>query len=265
MNSANNVITFHPKERKTVMSIEVKDLNFYYNKDSQALFNINLNIEKNKVTALIGPSGSGKSTLLRAMNRIYDLHAKQMATGEVLFENNNVLKASKVANLRKRMGMVFQKPTTFPMNIYQNIAFALKHHERLSRKELDQRIEDALRQAALWDEVKDKLKAPATALSGGQQQRLCLARTLAMCPEVLLLDEPTSALDPASTQKIEELILTLKERYTIVLVTHNLRQAQRVADYTAFMRQGRLVEFASTDNLFKAPQEQATLDYIQHA
>lgn len=247
------------------MAIAIRNLDFYYNANTQALHKINLDIPRNRVTAMIGPSGSGKSTLLRALNRIYEMHDDQFANGQVMMNGQNILKLKDLAELRKQVGMVFQKPTPFPMSIFQNVAFALKHHEKLSRNALHDRVEDALHQAALWDEVKDKLNQSANNLSGGQQQRLCLARTLAMRPSILLLDEPTSALDPASTRKVEDVILNMKENYTVVLVTHNLRQAQRVADYVAFMRDGHLVEHNESQQLFSSPVEQATADYIRYA
>jgi len=242
--------------------VEIKDLNFYYG-DSQALTDINMSLYKNKVTAFIGPSGCGKSTLLRILNRIYDLYPGQRATGEVLFDGNNILTSGQDLNLlRSRIGMVFQKPTPFPMTIYENIAFGVRLYERLSRSELDGRVESALRRAALWDEVKDKLMANGLSLSGGQQQRLCIARTVAVKPEVILLDEPASALDPISTAKIEELIDELKTDYTIAIVTHNMQQAARVSDFTAFMYLGQLVEFDETGQIFTAPRDARTQDYI---
>ncbi len=242
--------------------ISVRDLNFYYGK-FHALKGINLEIEKNKVTAFIGPSGCGKSTLLRTFNRMYELYPEQRATGEVLLDGKNLLEATQdVALLRAKVGMVFQKPTPFPMSIYDNIAFGIKLFENLNSSDMDDRVESALRQAALWGEVKDKLNQSGSGLSGGQQQRLCIARGIAIKPEVLLLDEPCSALDPISTAKIEELISELKQNYTVVIVTHNMQQAARCSDYTAYMYLGDLVEFGTTEDVFFKPQRQETEDYI---
>jgi phosphate transport system ATP-binding protein len=215
------------------------------------------------VTALIGPSGCGKSTLLRIFNRIYALYPKQVASGEVLLDGDNILDPKYPMNrLRSKIGMVFQKPVPFPMTIYENVAYGIRHHERLSKAEMDFRVEQALHQAALWNEVKDKLRQNALGLSGGQQQRLCIARAVALRPEVLLLDEPTSALDPISTSKIEQLIEELKQDYTIVIVTHNMQQAARVSDYTAFMYLGELIEHGTTETIFSNPSKQQTEDYI---
>jgi phosphate transport system ATP-binding protein len=242
--------------------VTIKDLNFYYG-DSRALKGISLPLYRNKVTAFIGPSGCGKSTLLRILNRIYDLYPRQRAEGEVLLDGEDILLPGQDLNLlRARIGMVFQKPTPFPMTIYENIAFGIRLYDRLSRSELDGRVEEALRRAALWEEVKDKLGANGLSLSGGQQQRLCIARTVAVRPEVILLDEPCSALDPISTAKIEELIDELKEDYTIVIVTHNMQQAARVSDFTAFMYLGELIEFDTTSKMFTAPSDRRTQDYI---
>ncbi|MCO6440473.1 MAG: phosphate ABC transporter ATP-binding protein PstB [Nitrococcus mobilis] len=242
--------------------IEVRDLSFFYGR-YQALQAINLELQARRVTAFIGPSGCGKSTLLRTFNRIYELYPGQYATGEILIDGSNILDKRQDLNLlRARVGMVFQKPTPFPMSIYDNIAFGVKLYQRLSRYDMDERVEWALRKAALWNEVKDKLKQSGTLLSGGQQQRLCLARAVAVKPEILLLDEPASALDPISTLKIEELIEELKGEYTIIIVTHNMQQAARVSDCTAFMYLGRLVEFADTDTIFTRPREKETEDYI---
>jgi phosphate transport system ATP-binding protein len=242
--------------------ISVRDLNFYYGK-FHALKGINLEIEKNKVTAFIGPSGCGKSTLLRTFNRMFELYPEQRATGEVLLDGQNVLQATQdVALLRAKVGMVFQKPTPFPMSIYDNIAFGIKLFENLNSSDMDDRVESALRQAALWGEVKDKLAQSGSGLSGGQQQRLCIARGIAIKPEVLLLDEPCSALDPISTAKIEELITELKQNYTVVIVTHNMQQAARCSDYTAYMYLGDLVEFGTTEDVFFKPQRKETEDYI---
>ncbi len=242
--------------------ISFRDLNFYYVK-FHAITSIKLDIEKNKVTAFIGPSGCGKSTLLRTFNRMFELYPEQRATGEVLLEGKNVLQATQdVALLRAKVGMVFQKPTPFPMSIYDNIAFGIKLFENLSSSDMDDRVEWALRKAALWGEVKDKLGQSGSGLSGGQQQRLCIARGIAIKPEVLLLDEPCSALDPISTAKIEELITELKQDYTVVIVTHNMQQAARCSDDTAYMYLGNLVEFGATKDIFFKPKEQATEDYI---
>ena len=239
-----------------------RDLKFYYG-NALALKGINIPLYANKVTAFIGPSGCGKSTLLRVLNRMYDLYPNQHAEGEVLFDGRNILDPSVDLNLlRARIGMVFQKPTPFPMTIYDNIAFGLKLYETLSKSELDGRVEDALKRAALWTEVKDKLNANGLSLSGGQQQRLCIARTVAIKPEVILFDEPCSALDPISTAKIEELIDELKHDYTIAIVTHNMQQAARVSEHTAFMYLGELVEFDDTSKIFTAPRDSRTQDYI---
>nr|WP_245295189.1 phosphate ABC transporter ATP-binding protein PstB [Pseudaminobacter manganicus] len=242
--------------------IEVKGLNFYYG-ESKALKNISLALPERSVTAFIGPSGCGKSTLLRVFNRIYELYPKQRADGEVLLDGENILGRGQDLNLlRTRIGMVFQKPTPFPMSIHENIAFGVRLYEKLSKSEMDGRVEQALRRAALWEEVKDKLDASGLSLSGGQQQRLCIARTVAVKPEVILLDEPASALDPLSTAKIEELIDELKSDYTIVIVTHNMQQAARVSSNTAFMYLGELIEFDRTEKIFTAPAEKRTQDYI---
>ncbi len=242
--------------------VSVKDVCFYYG-EHKALKNISLPIYERKVTALIGPSGCGKSTLLRIFNRMYDLYPKQRAEGEILFDGGNILDAKQDLNLlRARIGMVFQKPTPFPMSIYDNIAFGIRLYERLPKSEMDDRVESALKRAALWDEVKSKLNQSGLGLSGGQQQRLCIARTIAVRPEVVLLDEPTSALDPIATAKVEELIYQLKNDYTIAIVTHNMQQAARVADYTAFMYLGELVEFGETRQVFTKPTKSRTEDYI---
>jgi phosphate transport system ATP-binding protein len=244
------------------VKISVKDLNFYYN-THHALKDVSLPIHEKQVTAFIGPSGCGKSTLLRVFNRMYDLYPKQRAEGEVLFDGVNILTPNIDLNLlRARIGMVFQKPTPFPMSIYDNIAFGVKLYERLSSSEMADRVEHSLRRAALWDEVKDKLKQSGLSLSGGQQQRLCIARAVAVEPEVLLLDEPASALDPISTAKIEELIDELKTDYTIAIVTHNMQQAARVSDFTAFMYLGELIEFDRTSTVFTSPALKQTQDYI---
>ncbi|MEO7160124.1 MAG: phosphate ABC transporter ATP-binding protein PstB [Polaromonas sp.] len=242
--------------------ISVKNLNFYYGK-FHALKNINLEIPENKVTAFIGPSGCGKSTLLRVLNRMYALYPEQRAEGEVMFDGANLLTSKEdVALIRAKVGMVFQKPTPFPMSIYDNIAFGVKLFENLNGSDMDERVEWALRKAALWTEVKDKLNQSGSSLSGGQQQRLCIARGIAIKPEVLLLDEPCSALDPISTAKIEELIGELKNDYTVVIVTHNMQQAARCSDYTAYMYLGDLVEFGVTEDIFFKPRRQETEDYI---
>ena len=242
--------------------IDVRDLSFYYGKH-QALYNISLQIPEKRVTAFIGPSGCGKSTILRTFNRIYELYPDQYTTGEVLLDGDNILTRKYDLNLlRSKIGMVFQKPTPFPMSIYDNIAFGVKLYERLPRRRMDERVEWALHKAALWEEVKDKLRQDGTQLSGGQQQRLCIARAVAVQPDVLLLDEPASALDPISTLKIEELIDELKTDYTIVIVTHNMQQAARVSDYTAFMYLGKLIEFDETEVIFTNPSRQDTEDYI---
>jgi phosphate transport system ATP-binding protein len=242
--------------------VSIRNLDFFYGA-SKALKEITLPLYENKATAFIGPSGCGKSTLLRVLNRMYDLYPNQRATGEVSFDGEDVLSPKQDLNLlRSRIGMVFQKPTPFPMSIYENIAFGVRLYEKLSRSELSSRVESALRRAALWDEVKDKLSANGLSLSGGQQQRLCIARTVAVKPEVILFDEPCSALDPISTAKIEELIDELKRDYTIVIVTHNMQQAARVSDFTAFMYLGSLVEFGPTQVIFTSPKDQRTQDYI---
>jgi phosphate transport system ATP-binding protein len=242
--------------------VQIKDLRFYY-KNFEALKGINLELYDRRVTAFIGPSGCGKSTLLRILNRIYDLYPGQRVTGQVLVDGKDILDPRQDLNLlRARVGMVFQKPTPFPMSIYDNIAFGIRLYEKLSAQALDNRVEQALRRAALWDEVKDKLKQSGLSLSGGQQQRLCIARAVAVKPEILLLDEPCSALDPLSTQRVEELIAELKSDYTIAIVTHNMQQAARSSDYTAFMYLGQLIEFDETEAIFTHPKERQTEDYI---
>jgi phosphate transport system ATP-binding protein len=245
-----------------VNALEIKNLNFFYG-NFQGLKNINLDILERKVTAFIGPSGCGKSTLLRTLNRMYDLYPGQRAEGEITFYGENILEKGKDVNLlRSRIGMVFQKPTPFPMSIYENIAFGVRLYERLSKAEMDERVEWALNKAALWTEAKDKLNQSGLSLSGGQQQRLCIARGVAVKPSVLLLDEPTSALDPISTAKIEELINELKKDYTIAIVTHNMQQAARVSDFTAYMYLGELIEYGKTDQIFIKPAKKETEDYI---
>jgi len=244
------------------VQMDFHDFDFYYGK-YHALKSINLDIYKRRVTAFIGPSGCGKSTLLRAMNRMYDLYPEQRATGRLSLDGQNILDRSVDLNsLRAKVGMVFQKPTPFPMSIYDNIAFGVGLHERLAKGQMDERVEWALKKAALWEEVKDKLKQSGMSLSGGQQQRLCIARGIAVKPEVLLLDEPTSALDPISTMRIEELIDELKEDFTIAIVTHNMQQAARISDYTAYMYLGELIEFGVTDQIFIKPEKKQTEDYI---
>ncbi|MFN3751403.1 MAG: phosphate ABC transporter ATP-binding protein PstB [Thiobacillus sp.] len=243
-------------------ALQVRDLDFYYG-DFKGLSNVSLDIASNKVTAFIGPSGCGKSTLLRTFNRMYDLYPGQRAEGEILFHGKNLLDRKQDVNLvRAKIGMVFQKPTPFPMTIYENIAFGVRLYERMSRSAMDDRVEWALKKAALWGEVKDKLHQSGLSLSGGQQQRLCIARAVAVKPEIVLLDEPTSALDPISTAKIEELINELKSDYTIAIVTHNMQQAARISDYTAFMYLGELVEFNETSTIFMKPDKKQTEDYI---
>jgi phosphate transport system ATP-binding protein len=242
--------------------IAVKNLDFYYG-SSKALKNVNLNFHDRQVTALIGPSGCGKSTLLRIFNRIYSLYPEQRAEGEIILDGRNILDPKiDVNELRSRIGMVFQKPTPFPMSIYDNVAFGLRLTERLPKAEVDNRVEAALRRAALWDEVKDKLRASGMGLSGGQQQRLCIARTIAQQPEVILFDEPTSALDPISTGKIEELLEQLRSEFTIVIVTHNMQQAARISQFTTFMYLGEVVEFGPTSQIFMNPNKKQTQDYV---
>ena len=247
---------------KLAEKVSVRRLNFYYGA-YRALSDISVNLYQNKVTAFIGPSGCGKSTLLRILNRIYDLYPNQRADGEVLLDGANVLSPKQDLNLlRAKVGMVFQKPTPFPMTIYENIAFGVRLYERLPKADLDARVEDSLKRSALWDEVKDKLDASGLSLSGGQQQRLCIARTVAIRPEVILLDEPCSALDPISTAKIEELLVQLKDMCTIAIVTHNMQQAARVSDFTAFLLTGQMIEFSPTPHLFTTPSDPRTEAYI---
>jgi len=239
-----------------------RKLDFFYN-GAQALKNVNFDIAEKRVTALIGPSGCGKSTLLRVFNRIYSIYPKLEAKGEVLLDGENILDPKYPLNrLRSKVGMVFQKPVPFPMSIYDNIAYGIRHYEKLSRADMDIRVEEALRQGALWEEAKNKLNQSALGLSGGQQQRLCIARAVALKPEVILLDEPTSALDPIATGKIEQLVAELKDRYTIAIVTHNMQQAARCSDFTAFMYLGELIEFGATEILFTKPTKKQTEDYI---
>ncbi len=244
------------------VALQVRNLDFYYG-NFRGLKKINLDVERHRVTAFIGPSGCGKSTLLRTFNRMFDLYPGQRAEGEILFNGQNILDKKQDVNLvRAKIGMVFQKPTPFPMTIYENIAFGVRLYEKLPTSEMDERVEWALRKAALWDEVKGKLQQSGLSLSGGQQQRLCIARAVAVKPEVVLLDEPTSALDPISTAKVEELIDELKSEYTIAIVTHNMQQAARISDYTAFMYLGDLIEFGVTDQIFIKPQQKQTEEYI---
>ena len=263
MNTADHLAPAHhaPATAAEKIKVDIRDLNFYYG-DSIALKNITLPLMERKVTAFIGPSGCGKSTLLRAINRIFELYPAQRAEGEILMDGKNLLTTKDLNLLRARIGMVFQKPTPFPMSIYDNIAFGIKLYERIPRSEMDGRVEDALRRAALWGEVKDKLSASGLSLSGGQQQRLCIARSVATKPEVILMDEPCSALDPISTAKIEELIEELAVDYTIVIVTHNMQQASRASDYTAFMYLGDLIEYGATEKIFTAPNNKRTEQYI---
>ena len=251
-----------PAGETAPVKLSVRGLDFHYGK-FHAIKGVAMEIPEKRVTALIGPSGCGKSTLLRVFNRIYALYPGQVASGSILLDGEDILSPKYPMNrLRSKVGMVFQKPVPFPMTIYENIAYAIRHHEKLSKSEMDARVESALRQGALWDEVKDKLGQSALGLSGGQQQRLCIARAVALKPEVLLLDEPTSALDPISTSRIEQLIEELKVDYTIVIVTHNMQQAARVSDYTAFMYLGDLIEHDTTETIFSNPSKQQTEDYI---
>ncbi|HET7588320.1 MAG TPA: phosphate ABC transporter ATP-binding protein PstB [Gammaproteobacteria bacterium] len=262
MNQTENSVLRFEQRLLASPKMDIRKLSFFYGK-FQALHDIDLRVPERQVTAFIGPSGCGKSTLLRTFNRIYDLYPDQRATGQIWLDGNDILNRQQDLNrLRARIGMVFQKPTPFPMPVYDNIAFGVKLYEKLNRAEMNERVEWALKRAALWDEVKDKLKQDGTRLSGGQQQRLCIARAIAVKPEVLLLDEPASALDPISTLKIEELIGELKDDYTIMIVTHNMQQAARVSDYTAFMYVGNLVEFGATDDIFTNPKQKQTEDYI---
>ena len=242
--------------------IALRDVEFFYGR-TRILKSVSFDVALKRVTAIIGPSGCGKSTLLRVLNRMYAIYPNQSAKGEVLLDGENILEPGYSLNrLRTKVGMVFQKPVPFPMSIYENIAYGIRHHEPLDRHALEARVEEALKGAALWDEVKDKLKQSGLSLSGGQQQRLCIARAIALRPEVLLLDEPTSALDPIATSRIEELLHELQTRYTIAIVTHNLQQAGRVADFTAFMYLGELIEFGATDEMFRSPKKPATEDYL---
>jgi phosphate transport system ATP-binding protein len=251
-----------PDSKPKQNAIEVRNLDFYYGK-FQGLKNVNLDIAEHRVTAFIGPSGCGKSTLLRTLNRMYSLYPGQRAEGEINFYGQNILNKGQDLNLlRAQIGMVFQKPTPFPMSIYDNIAFGVRLYENLSKSDMDERVESALTKAAIWNEVKDKLGQSGLSLSGGQQQRLCIARTVAVKPKVILLDEPTSALDPISTAKVEELVSELKKEYTVAIVTHNMQQAARVSDFTAYMYLGELMEFGVTEQIFLKPSRQETEDYI---
>ena len=260
---AADLMADRPQSGSTEEKISVRNLNFYYDNDSQALKNVSVPIYANSVTALFGPSGCGKSTLLRVLNRMYDLYPNQRATGEVMFDGRNILSPRQDLNLlRARVGMVFQKPTPFPMSIFENIAFGIRVYEHLPESELDYRVETSLRRAALWDEVKDKLSAYGLALSGGQQQRLCIARTIALEPDVILLDEPCSAIDPISSAKIEQTIQELQQSHTIVIVTHNLQQAARVANFAGFMLLGELIEFGPTPEIFVAPSDRRTEHFV---
>jgi phosphate transport system ATP-binding protein len=257
-----SLVTAPAAQTRSDTKIDVRNLDFYYG-SNQSLRSVNFAIPASAVTAIIGPSGCGKSTLLRTLNRIYALYPEQRAEGEILIDGENILaKGTDLADLRRRVGMVFQKPTPFASSIRSNVAFALTHYEKLSKSAISDRIEEALRQAALWDEVKDKLDQSALSLSGGQQQRLCIARTIAVRPEIILLDEPTSALDPISTARIEELLHELRGHFTLVIVTHNMQQAARVSDKTAFFHLGELIEFDETSNIFTNPKVGRTQDYI---
>ena len=250
------------QEHEPKVAIQIRNMNFFYGK-FQGLKDINLDVMEHKVTAFIGPSGCGKSTLLRALNRMYSLYPGQRAEGDINFYGQNILEPKQDLNLlRARIGMVFQKPTPFPMSIYDNIAFGVRLYENLAKGEMDERVQWALTKTALWNEAKDKLNQSGLALSGGQQQRLCIARSVAVKPSVILLDEPTSALDPISTAKIEELVSELKSEYTVAIVTHNMQQAARVSDFTAYMYLGEMIEYGKTDQIFIKPQKQATEDYI---
>ncbi len=260
--AANTKSAARSADKSVNPKIEIRDLSFYYG-DFQGLKNVTMNIAEKRITAFIGPSGCGKSTMLRTLNRMFDLYPRQRAEGEIIFNGRNVLdKDQDVNQLRAKIGMVFQKPTPFPMSVYENVAFGVRLYEKLRSYDMDERVEWALRKAALWDEVKDILGQSGLSLSGGQQQRLCIARGVAVKPEVLLLDEPTSALDPISTAKIEELVTELASDYTIVIVTHNMQQAARVSNFTAYMYLGEMIEFGATDTLFVKPKIKATEDYI---
>jgi len=265
-----HILQNHPQGEKIMtntpsgedVKISVRNLNFYYG-GHQALFDNNIEIYKNRVTAVIGPSGCGKSTHLRIYNRIYQLYREQRAEGQIIIDGENILAPeTDILELRRKVGMIFQKPTPFPMSVFDNVAYGMRLHYKLKRSEIADRVEQSLRGAAIWDEVKDKLKKPGTALSGGQQQRLCIARAIAIQPEILLMDEPTSAIDPIGTSKIEDLIGELKKTFTIVIVTHNMQQAARVSDYTGFFYKGVIVEYGQTQQMFTKPKEKKTEDYI---
>jgi phosphate transport system ATP-binding protein len=259
---ADTLPTSHRPLPEVKSRISVKHLDFYYGAH-QALYDNSIEIAANKVTAIIGPSGCGKSTHIRCYNRIFELYRDQRAAGEIILDDQNILSAVvDVLELRRKVGMIFQKPTPFPMSVFENVAYGLRQHYRMDRDAIADHVEDALRRAALWDEVKDKLDNPGTALSGGQQQRLCIARAIAVKPEVLLMDEPCSAIDPVATAKVEDLIRNLKANYAVVLVTHNMQQAARVSDFTAFFYEGRIVEFGPTETIFTNPTQKQTEDYI---
>ncbi len=248
---------------KNKVKISVKKLNFFYENNHQALFDNSLDIFANQVTAVIGPSGCGKSTHLRVYNRIFELHRGHYATGKVFIDGDNILDEDvDLLELRRKVGMIFQKPTPFPMSVFDNIAYPIKLHYKLSKSEIEGRVESALKKASLWNEVSDKLKKSGLALSGGQQQRLCIARAIAVQPEILLMDEPTSAIDPVATAKIEDLITELREHYTIVIVTHNMQQASRISDYTAFFFKGEIIEYDTTGKIFTNPSQRKTEEYI---
>lgn len=256
------LVTAQTSVEANVVKIETQNLCFFYGKN-QVLFDNNLRIYQNRVTAIIGPSGCGKSTHIRVYNRIFELYKNQRATGDVLLDGRSIFQKNiDLIELRRRVGMIFQKPTPFPMSVYDNVAYGLKLHFRLTRRQIAERVEKALTAAALWNEVKDKLFVSGLALSGGQQQRLCIARAIALEPEVLLMDEPTSAIDPVATARIEELVQTLKKRYTIVIVTHNMQQAARISDFTAFFYNGKIIEYGTTEELFTRPKDKRTEDYI---
>jgi phosphate transport system ATP-binding protein len=251
-----------PHKKPLEVKVSLRNLDFFYGNE-QALFQNNLDIYKNHVTAIIGPSGCGKSTHIRVYNRIYEIYRGHRAEGEVWMDGENILSPEQdLIKLRKNVGMIFQKPTPFPMSVFENVAYGLRLHYSMSKSELAERVEDAIRRAALWEEVRDKLNQPGLALSGGQQQRLCIARAIAVEPELLLMDEPTSAIDPVATAKIEDLVEALKSRYTIVIVTHNMQQAARISEFTAFFYEGYIVEFDSTKKLFTNPEKKETEDYI---
>lgn len=251
-----------PSSQESSAKISTRGLSFFYG-EQQALFENDLDIAEGKVTAIIGPSGCGKSTHIRVYNRIYQLYRDQRATGQVLLDGKNILASGEdLIELRRRVGMIFQKPTPFPMTVFENVAYGLKMHYRMPRSELHGRVEEALKSAAIWDEVKDKLSKPGMALSGGQQQRLCIARAIAVEPEVLLMDEPTSAVDPVATARIEELVESFKGRYTVAIVTHNMQQAARISDFTAFFFEGKIIEFGKTTKIFTNPDRKQTEDYI---